>query len=152
MQGIDLIIKFQKDRELYKNQYSWITEATSIVEELLEADGRDVSKEERENLSELIYRFKNIGLREGVISPGSEEPTDYDIIDAYGDIIVFAIGAIMKLGYDPKLVLKEVGKEINSRKADPKEPVKDGKWNKWVNQPKETLYKADFSTCKLPQK
>jgi len=156
MQGIDLIIKFQKDRELDKNQYSWITEATNILEEILEANSYDVSKEKREIMSAEFQIFIYMLQRKDILvvesEPENNDKKKDEIVDAYGDIIVFAIGAIMKLGYDPKLVLKEVGKEINSRKADPEEPVKNGKWNKWVDQPKETLYKADFSTCKLPQK
>jgi len=62
----------------------------------------------------------------------------------------------MKKGYDPKCVLTEIRKEINSGKQDPKQkekwdkegPMKGEKWMKDVNQDPTTKYKANFKICK----
>ena len=79
-------------------------------------------------------------------------------VDALADIIVIAAGELVKLRYNPELTLKQTVKEISSRRQDPaqaqrwaannKQPGE--KWLKDINQPKDTLYKADYSTCKLP--
>ena len=77
---------------------------------------------------------------------------EHEIIDAIADIIVFSANDIATRGYDLDLVMKEVIKEISSRKQDPEQAVKDWsgeKWKKWREQPADTLYKADFSTCKI---
>lgn len=60
-------------------------------------------------------------------------------------------------GYNFEKVMKEVLKEINSRKQDSEQKKKwetDGiplgeKWKKSKTQEPSTLYKADFSRCKL---
>ena len=56
---------------------------------------------------------------------------------------------------DPELSMIETLKEINSRKQDPvqktmwrAEGIK-GKWQKWKEQPKDTLYKANYDQAKL---
>ncbi len=62
-------------------------------------------------------------------------------IDGLGDIMVFLVGAIWKMKYDPDLVMEEVLKHIESRK---------GKWddniNKWIKEESEVYY-PDFSKC-----
>jgi len=81
-----------------------------------------------------------------------------EMVDALNDIIVIAIGEIRKAGYNPECTLNEVVKEISSRKQDPaqkhrwerlfkKQPGE--KWLKDKNQDPESLYKADFSRCKI---
>lgn len=88
----------------------------------------------------------------------AEELQDTDgMIDSLGDTIVIAAGEITKLKYNPELVLKQIVKEITSRTQDPiqaqawaagnRQPGE--KWKKDPNQDPETLYKADFSTCKF---
>ena len=68
-----------------------------------------------------------------------------DKVDAYFDICVYAIGAMMKLGYDPRKVFEEGLKEINDRTG-----AYDPKVGKWVKEPKkENAYKADYSRAKL---
>jgi len=62
-------------------------------------------------------------------------------VDGFADIIVYAVGAIWKLGYHPDLVMDEVLKHIESRK---------GKWNgvigKWVKEDS-VVYQPDFDKC-----
>jgi hypothetical protein len=153
MQGTDGIIKFQKDRGLDKKEYNWLNESTNILEEILEAEHYDVAKEKREIMSAEFQIFIHMLQRKEIIvkqsEPENNDEKKDEIVDAYGDIIVFAMGAIMKLGYDPKLVLKEISKEINSRTGS----IINGKFEKDLSdQAKEKWYKANFSTCKLSKK
>ena len=63
---------------------------------------------------------------------------------------------IEDLGYDFFCCMHEVIKEISSRKQDPEQAKRwaNGeieaaeKWQKWKQQPKDTLYKANFELCK----
>jgi D-mannonate dehydratase len=62
---------------------------------------------------------------------------------------------IESLGYNFNCVMDETVKEISSRQQDPEQKVKwstvgsqGEKWQKWKEQPKETLYKADYNKCK----
>ena len=75
-----------------------------------------------------------------------DEPTDEDVVDALCDIQTFAGGDNMKLGYDNKKCLLEVGKEINSREGE----IIEGKFQKFkTEEAMAKWYKADFSGCKL---
>lgn len=87
-----------------------------------------------------------------------EEGNDKGMIDALADIIVIAAGEMVKLGYNPELCLKQTIKEIFSRQQDPVQAtawvngqkVPGEKWLKNRQQDPSTIYKADYSTCKLP--
>ena len=81
-----------------------------------------------------------------------------EIIDGMADAIVVLAGGITRLGYNPELVLKQVVKEITSRNQNYEQKAKwvndktligKEKWLKDKTQDPATLYKADFSTCKL---
>ena len=145
MQGIDGIIKFQKKEKLDEQRYSGLNEQVNIVEELLESAGLDTPKEHRPILRDFFSNF--IEQQEAMGTSIRTENLDYgDMVDAYNDIIVFAVGSIMKLGYNPKLTLKEVSKEINSRIGT----MVDGKFEKDLSdEAKAKWYKADYSTCKI---
>lgn len=103
-----------------------------------------------EKLEEELQEFKDAYYQNDITG----------MIDALNDLKVIASGEETKLGYNPELCLKQTVKEISSReqcpeqaarwKAGLKEPGE--KWNKNRNQDPATLYKADFSTCKLPTK
>lgn len=67
---------------------------------------------------------------------------EHEQVDAMADVMVFAAGAIHKMGYDPTEVLKETLKEINSRQGEI-DPV-TGKWEKSKTQDPATLYKAVY--------
>jgi predicted HAD superfamily Cof-like phosphohydrolase len=65
-------------------------------------------------------------------------------VDGFADIIVFSVGAIIKMGYEPKCVLAETLKEINSRTGK----IIDGKFIKDTSEEaKKRWYKADHSKC-----
>jgi len=148
MNAIDGIIKFQKDRQLDKQEYNEKNEITSIIEELVEITGYFVPKENRIKLTDAFLDFHQ-SLMDNNIAYIDDKHDSETSVDGFCDIIVFSIGAIMKLGYDPKLALKEVSKEINSRKGK----IINGKFEKYLpDEPGyEKPYKANFKTCKLPK-
>ena len=141
--AIKEIEKFQKERLLDHQAYNWLNETTNIIEELFEAYSYDIPKDKRADfkisiLSNTYNTIKKLDLK-------SKDIYVKDIIDAYADIVVFCIGAIMKLGYEPECVLEEVAKEINSRTGE----IVDGKFQKDTSpEAKAKWYKADFSKCK----
>ena len=61
------------------------------------------------------------------------------------DIVVIAIGAIIKLGYDPDCIMREKLKEIISRRGSINPET--GKWQKDPNQ--KVAYKAYYRGCKV---
>jgi len=84
-----------------------------------------------------------------------ESDDEHEIVDAAADLIVLATNHIEQMGYDIDLVMKQVTAEIKSRQQDPKQKAEwavdgpSGKWQKHKSQDPSTLYKADFSTCKV---
>ena len=76
-----------------------------------------------------------------------EAKDENEMIDALCDIVVVATGAIAKLGYDPVRAMDETIKEISSRRGSFNENT--GKWEKDKNQPKDTLYKANYEQARL---
>jgi hypothetical protein len=141
--AISEIVRFQTDRKLDRKQYNAVNEHGSVVEELFESIGLDVPKENRPMLKKAFRNFIDDCINGDIadVKFDSEGATPHkEKADAYCDVIVFAVGAIMKLGYDPERALIEVGKEINSREGI----MLDGKWTKNKNQDPKTLYKADY--------
>ena len=143
--AIEEIIRFQTGRGLHLKEYNSINEHTNIIEELLESVGMDVSKENRSSLSkeieQFIIRLDIMGIATLIDTPHG----DNERVDAYADVIVFAIGAILKLGFDPIKVLLEVGKEINSREGT----MVNGKFEKYLtDEAKAKLYTADYGVAK----
>ncbi len=147
MNAIEEIMRFQFDRGLHKQPYNPINEHTNIIEELLESIGFDVPKDKREELLLLWERYV-VEMEQNAIIFKLDKDTQgtWEQIDAYGDVIVFAIGAIAKLGYDPEKVLLEIGKEINSRSGY----MINGKFEKDLSiESKAKWYKANFKHCEL---
>jgi predicted HAD superfamily Cof-like phosphohydrolase len=127
------IKRFQTDRLLDKQPYNHKTEVLHILEELVEMLGFE-SLYARDRAETIYQHFIYY------------EPVEDDkLVDAYADIIVFAIGSIMKLGYEPECVLNEVAKEINSRVGS----IIDGKFIKDKSpEARAKWYKADYEKCK----
>lgn len=67
-------------------------------------------------------------------------------VDALCDVIVFAVGGLIKLKYSPEVALEETLKEILSRQGviDPT----TGKWEKSPTQDPATLYTANYDLAK----
>lgn len=115
------------ERGLIANGFTHDNEARFIIEEVLESFGVH-DKAKPIEMVKLINQYSN-------------HTTDEEKVDAFADIIVFATGAIYKLGYDTDKVLEEVFKEINSRKGT----LVNGKFEKDLSIP---AYKAELGRCK----
>lgn len=106
--------------------------------------GYDVPREERNFLKYEWVRFIERQVEAGSAVPTKSHDEDAKV-DALCDVIVFAVGAIMKLGYDPECALSEVAKEINSRSGS----IVDGKFQKDKSpEAKAKWYQADFQICR----
>jgi len=125
------IVEWNKERGILRLDFNHEKEASFIVEELLESTGHYDSITAREKATKLAQEIV-----------GTPNSSPEQIVDAWADIIVFATGAIAKLGYDPSQVMEEVYKEINSRTGE----MVDGKF---IKNPDAQLYQADLSDCKL---
>ena len=142
--SISEIMRFQSDRELHKQPFDWENETMNITEELLEAKGYDVPKNQRPWLNMVAKYIRSRAAVNAAIT--WIRPSKEATVDAFADIIVFCVGAIMKLGFHPEKVLKEVAKEINSREGE----MKNGKFEKYLGDRSKSLwYKADFGECML---
>lgn len=76
----------------------------------------------------------------------SQLPDEENQAEELADIIIIAVGAIHKLGYNPSQVLEEKIKVINSRKGGLNDIT--GKWEKDRSQDPDTLYKAAYQKYK----
>lgn len=149
LRGVDSIKHFITKNKLDKIGFNPITYATNIIEELLEL----LTELESSDAKKIAETIIDNWVKEYNIDTNKID--DYKAVDSIGDIIVFSIGGLLKKQYDPNCVLTEIGKEINSRKQDPKQ-AKDwkengvplgAKWLKDLNQPEKEKYKADFKNC-----
>ena len=131
---------WRKERNISKADY--LVFVGNILEELLEPvfEKIFIPKIKQDILNE-YFQFGEINENEAV--------------DAIQDIQVFCINETELMGYDNVKCNNEVFKEINSRKQDPEQAIiwagigAIGKWQKMKDQPKETLYVANYSKCKL---
>lgn len=140
------LIKFQTDRGLDKKPFDLLNETVSIFEELLEAAGLDVPKENRPKLKEELDKFVIALIQSKVAINSDDSISNHAQVDAFADIITFATGAILKLGHDPLIAVEECGKEINSRIGS----MVDGKFEKDLSEKaKADWYKADYSKSQL---
>jgi hypothetical protein len=136
------LIRFQTDRNLDTKPFELNNEVASIFEELLEAGGLDVPKANRPALKAELKAFTDSLLEKGIANSGEDHLSNHEVVDAFTDIIVFATGAILKLGHDPLIAIEECGKEINSRVGE----MVDGKFEKTLTESaKANWYKADYS-------
>ncbi len=141
---IKRIIKWAQERQLDKADFDPRVETINPLEEMLEsfylsgADPREVAEE--------VYEFM---LKFG-------KPVETQKVERYLDridIVIYVLTGLMKLGVDIECALDETLKEIESRQQDPEQAKEwaengpSGKWQKWKDQPKETLYKADYTKC-----
>lgn len=131
MNMFEKIVQWNNERGLIERGFDHTNEVSFIIEELLESTGNIKSEEARERA--LHYANEIITNPDG--NPES-------VIDALADIIVYATGAMAKIGYNPSDVMDEVYKEINSRTGT----LIDGKFVKDLDA---ETYTADFTRCKL---
>lgn len=92
-------------------------------------------------------KTKHFGYICEEVSEGLRADSEHDVVDAYADIIVFAINAIEQHGYDAEIVMLETIKEIESRRGKINPETK--KFEKFKDDYHQSLwYKADYSGCK----
>jgi hypothetical protein len=145
--AVEQIMKFQTERQLDQMEYDWRNETLNSLEELFEQAGYDIPKTERKSLSHILEY--GLFVLNGNKNITQSKPTEHDIVDGANDEIVFAIGKLMKLGYDPELALQETAKEINSRIGT----IHDGKFQKLTTpEAIDQWYKADYSKAKINKK
>lgn len=134
--------EWRNDRNITKADY--LTFVGNVLEELLEPIYYD-----KDRITYIKSKILDKYFDDGI------NINKKDIIDAIQDIQVFCINETELMGYDNIKCNAEVFKEINSRIQDPiqkEDWVKNGavgKWQKDKNQDPKTLYKADYSKCKL---
>ena len=132
---------WRKDRNITEaNTHVYVA---NVVEELLEIFSM--------NKEEIKYHQEKIMAEYFDRTPISKENT----LDAIQDIQVFSINETEQMGYDNYKCNNEVLEEISSRRQCPTQYEEwnlkcvSGKWMKDTNQDENTLYKADYSICKL---
>tara|TARA_B100000745_G_C20144241_1_gene392368 strand:+ start:358 stop:759 length:402 start_codon:yes stop_codon:yes gene_type:complete len=130
MNVFENIIDWNKERGLLEKGFNHKKETSFILEELLESTGKYDSVTARERAAHYAEEIV-----------GDTEAPEEEIADAWADIIVFAIGALKKQGYEPAAIMEEVCKEINSRTGE----LVDGKF---VKDPNAILYQANLKGCK----
>lgn len=129
MDWFQKIVEWNKERNLLALGFDHVKESSFIIEEILESSGHFDSEAAREKALEYAKEMVN-----------SSDTDAEKVVDAFADIIVFATGAIAKVGYDPSKVMDEVYAEISSRTGK----LVDGKF---VKDKEIVPYKADFSGC-----
>ena len=154
---LDKIVDWNEERGLIKTPQDLKIEndMSFIIEEVLEAmtnlqssDARPLARIISDviikgNLQELCNIAEEKELNQG---PNKIEPTEDQMVDACGDIIVFATGTIRKAGYSPNIVMNEVIQEIESRRGS----IIDGKFTKDKSPEAQALwYKASFEKAKV---
>ncbi|MFT7328069.1 MAG: hypothetical protein ACI870_000247 [Crocinitomicaceae bacterium] len=131
MNMFEKIVQWNRERGLIEKGFNHTKETSFIIEELLESTGNYDSISARERATEIASQITHDAKHEPEV-----------IIDALFDIIIFATGAMAKLGYDPTKAMDEGFKEINSRNGT----LIDGKFVKNLDA---EMYEADFTSCKL---
>ena len=138
------IVEWQKERLLDKQEFSYKNESVNIVEELIEMSGFSVPKEYREKLMNEFAKFKIKFIKHNDLKILDGDDAEI-AVDALFDICVFAIGAMLKLGYEPECVFREGINEISTRVGS----IVDGKFQKDTSEEaKRNWYKAEYSKCK----
>ena len=133
--GLEGIKIFQRVNKLVEQDFDFKVEVINILEELLETLEEYDSKTAREAATVIYSNYFDT----------REKKDASELLDAFTDIRVMAIGATMKLGYCPECTLKEVSNHINSRRGE----IVDGKF---IKSKKEEDVKqwlpVNFERCK----
>lgn len=127
------VVEWNRARGLLNRGFNQERELSFIAEEMLESTGAYDSENGRARAKEIAA---------DIMASVQCEVSEELIADSLADIIVYATGAIAKLGYNPSRVMEEVYREINSRAGT----LVDGKF---VKDPEAIQYVADFSICRL---
>ncbi len=138
MTNREYLKQWREDRNLSSCNYTVFF--ANILEELLEP------LYHKDDIATMVKEIMDIYY------PEEYDLKENEVIDAITDIRVFAENETENMGYNSDLTMLEVIREISSRHQCPIQAQRDWhgeKWQKNNNQPKETLYKADFNKSKL---
>ena len=135
--------QWRADRNITKADY--LTFVENVLEELMEPiwEKSVIQDKKSQIISDYFYGIDEYDWNEE------------EIIDAIQDIQVFCINETELMGYDNLKCNDEVFKEINSREQDPQQLAEwqkfgaSEKWQKRKDQNPNTLYKANYESCKL---
>ncbi len=103
--AINRIVKWNQERGLDQKPFDLVQEVAFVYSEILELTGNRVPNHDQ-------YAYDFISKIQNPELSLSQE----DIADGFGDIIVFSIGALHKLGYDPEQVLNLI-MDANEKKG-----------------------------------
>jgi hypothetical protein len=169
----ELLKEWRIERDMEDKPFVLSVEVSNMLKEVTEyLDGIDDVNERVDALCDImVFRINATHMRnvpfgcENLLELGRcfEGRSIYHIIDCISSIshsdndftIEFCSSMIVEEGYNPDLCMREVIKEVSSRKQDPAQAANwkhygvSGKWEKDRKQDPSTLYKADFSKCKL---
>lgn len=134
--AVDRVANWQEERGLSKIDFNRKDEFTNLLEEIFEAMGykKEGDKDIPRNMASHYVDAWLMHVR---------SPDDEIIVDGLFYLIVYSIGAMMKLGYSPSIVFQEGLKEIDSRGGR-----FDHSAGKWVKEVTGNEYKADFRKAK----
>lgn len=139
--------------ENYKEEIEEGELALALYEEAVSEHDKD--KYMNEYIDSFCDRF--VFMVGALAKSGSvEAPLSPKMLEYYGDFTRLATN-VKDLGYDFVKCLNEALKEIESRQQDPIQKAEweaqcgsnGQKWQKWKEQPEETLYKANYSRLKI---
>lgn len=138
----DNLDKFRKDRHLDVQKFDYETFFRKSIEEDFEMQGYDgkYCKPYASKMARIWAKFRE---NPTTTSGKKVHPSDNTFVklDGLADGIVYRIEAIEQLGFDARIVMDEVQKEINSREGR----IVDGKFEKWLTpEAKAKWYKANF--------
>ena len=125
------IVGWNEERGLVARGFNHLNEASFIIEEIMESAGTHTSETARPLAKELAEKLV-----------GNADTTEELIVGSMADIMVYATGAIAKLGFSPSLVMEEIFKEINARTGE----NIDGKF---VKDTDVVPYKPDLKSCRV---
>ena len=126
---------FQRVNKLVDQGFNYKVEVLNVLEELLET----LNKYETENAREVAEEIYTTYFA------NQEVGDDNKLVDAFNDLAVIGLGAIMKLGYDPECTLTQVAEHINSRRGE----IVNGKFVKSKKEEDVKLWKpVKFEECR----
>jgi len=146
MNYVNDLREWRKERDITKADY--LVFVGNVLEELLEP--LYTKSQVEANKEEIMLEYFTFANKENIAE-------EFEIIDTIQDIQVFCINETELMGYDNNLTMNETIKEISSRVQNPQQKLEwqekgaVGKWQKWQEQSKDTLYKASYIDCKLPK-
>lgn len=136
---IDQVSQWQVVRNLQMIPFKQDDEVSNILEEMIESyglsssDSRQVAK----HVVSLIHQ--EIQAKDCI-----QMVTDEDMVDAFFDTIVYAVGSMLKLGYNPIGVMSEGLKHIEGRKGRYEPEI-----GKYVKEPSGHLYQPQYNQVTL---